>query len=54
MYPPMNTVEHDFKEQFFDKLEQQIIGMVKSIENKLDSVRKERETAISIIEGIVK
>lgn len=28
--------------------------MVKSIETKLDSVRKERENAISIIEGIVK
>lgn len=28
--------------------------MVKSIDNKLDSVRKERESAIVIIEGIVK
>jgi hypothetical protein len=31
-----------------------MINAVKLIENKLESVRKERETAISIIENIVK
>jgi hypothetical protein len=30
------------------------VRLVKKIEHRLDSVRKERETAISFIEGIIK
>lgn len=41
-------------EQFFDSLDWQIIKNLKEIEGKLDSVRKEREGAITIIEDIVK
>jgi hypothetical protein len=41
-------------EQFFDSIDWQIIKLMKEVERKLDSVRKEREGAISIIEELVK
>ncbi|CDW85158.1 UNKNOWN [Stylonychia lemnae] len=40
-------------EQFFDMLESQMIMFQKSVEKKLESVRKEREEAIKIIRRIV-
>lgn len=40
-------------EAFFDLMEDQMKNYQKQIEKKLESVRKERETAISIIGSIV-
>jgi hypothetical protein len=41
-------------EQFFDLIDDQLNNLAKEIEKKLDSVRKEREQVISIIEEIIK
>jgi DNA polymerase sigma len=41
-------------ESYFGILEDQMIKLVKDVEKKLDSVRKERESAISIIESLIK
>jgi DNA polymerase sigma len=40
-------------EAFFDMLREQMIKFQKDVERKLDSVRKERETAINIISKLV-
>jgi DNA polymerase sigma len=41
-------------EQFFDLIDEQLNNLTKEIEKKLESVRKEREQVISIIEEIIK
>lgn len=41
-------------ESYYSMLDKQMHSMVKEIERKLDSVRKERENAINVIESIVK
>lgn len=41
-------------EDYYQMLDMQMKSLVKDIENKLDSVRKERENTISTIENIVK
>ena len=44
----------DRSETFFNKMDDHIQNLVKGIEKKLDSVMKEREQAVKIIEDIVK
>ncbi len=46
--------DYEKSEAYYELLDQQMQKMVKEIERKLDSVRKERQTAIDIIESIVK
>jgi len=55
MQNEIHNHEHDdISESYYDMLDIQMKKLVKEIERKLDSVRKEREIAISIIESIVK
>lgn len=51
---PMENVIDEKVEKFFQNFDWQIIQLVKEVERKIDSVRKEREGVISIIGEIVK
>ena len=44
----------DPSEIYYQKLDSHIKNLVKDIETKLDSVRKERQNVITTIENIVK
>ena len=47
-------LQDERSEQFFAKMDGQIENLVKNIDKKLQSVMKERESAIKIIEDMVK
>ena len=51
---PCEEIDSQRYEQFFDKLEEEMKNKVKEIDQLKDSVRKERQGFIQIMENIVK
>lgn len=47
-------MQHKLIDKFYDYLESDMANLSKNIESRLDSVKSEREQAISMIEGIIR